>query len=1706
VESATRTASPFLRHWLTLFVAVAVAYALGSQLAFSWFGANGLNASFFPAAGVTMAALVLIPRRRWPVVLAAAGLAELTVDLWHDIELGPTLGYVVANLTQPVVGALLLGALVVRVDLGRTRELAAFIVCCVIVAPAVGGALGASTFVFVDGGEGWARFAGEWLVGDGLGVLVVASAILSLRTESPRLGTLRAASAVVLGVSAVLSTAIVFERESFAFVYLPIVLLAILAFRAGTRGVAFTGAAMAFVAAESTAEGSRYWDVLGVSTDTGLLYLQLAIALVVSTALALAAEITQRERTARALARTESEKAAVLERLALFDAERAARERAELLERHAGHLAAAVTPEDVARATVADLEAAGVPSTDVEVRREHDVISVLAATGVNAESRVDRDYPLAADTPGAEAIRSGRAVDLPTGDAYDARFPTSARLRREHGIESVYGVPLRAAHDRVAGAVIAAAHEPEWFDDARKSLVTAIAEQTGLALERAWLLDREREARVRAEADERLASELQHVTVALAAAETAHDVAHVVVTQLIGTLGGMGGSLFVVDEEAGLLRLVEHASYPAEVIAAYREISLDSALPPSDALRAREPVLLGSIDDFRELYPDVVTEVGLGEPAYGGAWAHLPLVAGARAVGMLIMAYAGPQPFDARQRGVLMSIGDAVAQALRRAELYEAERDARRRAELLERNASHLARANTVSEVAQSTIDDLSRAGIPVAILGVLEDGFVRMAADSGVPEHTRARDPRVPLDASTAITEVVRTGSTIAIQSAAEYRERFPDGADVRDETLVESVVAAPLRGSAGRILGGLVVGAREPAWFDRDRTQLVVAMADQCGSAIERALLHEAELEARRRADEHAATLAVLNEASERIASALTEREVAEILVADATGAFASERGAVFLLGDDGSELQLAAATGYSEEVAAKWASFPLDLPAAGPECVRTGRPVWIESPEEHAERYPDFADEYRRLGIRAAAFVPLLDERSPRGVLWLHFDRARALSGSEKELLVALGRQGALALQRATSFEREQQARRRAQLLERHAARLAAAVTVGEVAETTIADLEALGASAAWVQLVSGDWIELVAHSGLPAANVEHYARYRLDQQTPPAEAARTGRVVVVPTGAEIDERYPAAVDGRTLLAYESMVALPLRAASNRTIGVLTFTALERDWLDESRRLLAIGLAEQCGLALERAQLQVVADWAAEDAALLAELGEVLERVTGVDERARALVRTLSLRRSALAVVHSLDEHGRLEVRARAGEGSVPGFDELALDRLAAAALAADGPTLDEASDVRLLAVPLRARDRALGVLTMGTRHDEGHNVTTILVQRVATRAALALDNALLYEQERDVSHQLQLGLLGGELASGQNTNVATAYRPGTATLEVGGDWYDSFTLPDGRLAFLVGDVVGHGLEAAVAMAQLRGAVRALAPLGSPAQILDRLDDFVDTLPEAGMATLAYAELDVASGELVYACAGHPPPVLISAESAPRLLWDGRSAPLGSSFEDERREASERLAPGDAIVLYTDGLVERRGEGISERLDVLVECLEGGAEHEPSDLVTGILEACLADGAQEDDVCVLVVRRVAATAPFEHSFLAAPGEVAGMRRAFTRWLEGVDLDADRRRDAVLAVSEAAANAAEHAYGFDGRGIVRVAADVVDGRLRVLVVDEGAWREPRLETDRGRGRTMMRALMETVAIESGEHGTVVTMTTPIRQRVVAR
>ena len=363
-----------------------------------------------------------------------------------------------------------------------------------------------------------------------------------------------------------------------------------------------------------------------------------------------------------------------------------------------------------------------------------------------------------------------------------------------------------------------------------------------------------------------------------------------------------------------------------------------------------------------------------------------------------------------------------------------------------------------------------------------------------------------------------------------------------------------------------------------------------------------------------------------------------------------------------------------------------------------------------------------------------------------------------------------------------------------------------------------------------------------------------------------------------------------EGRPASRLEPFVVAGTGIALAALLALFAFTRASSE-----RRLL------RANVAAERARDRSEA--LARDAELLATVGEALEQSTTAEGRARRLVDALVDGGIRFAGVHLGDEEtGALEDIAAAGARPPELADDAVWLAHVRRAVAAMGvlPVRARGGDEEpeLVVLPLRARGRALGTLTLDAPGGgDLRAVSTGLAREVAGVAALALDNARLYERERGVSHALQLGLLG-KAPSFANVSISAAYRPGAAALEIGGDWYDAFELADGSVALVVGDVVGHGLAAAVAMGQLRGAVRALSRAGGgPARVLQQLDMFVESVPDAAGATLAYAELDPEAGASRLRVRGPSAPARRPARRR-RALPLGRS--LGAARLDPRHGA--------------------------------------------------------------------------------------------------------------------------------------------------------------------------------------------------------------
>jgi PAS domain S-box-containing protein len=360
--------------------------------------------------------------------------------------------------------------------------------------------------------------------------------------------------------------------------------------------------------------------------------------------------------------------------------------------------------------------------------------------------------------------------------------------------------------------------------------------------------------------------------------------------------------------------------------------------------------------------------------------------------------------------------------------------------------------------------------------------------------------------------------------------------------------------------------------------------------------------------------------------------------------------------------------------------------------------------------------------------------------------------------------------------------------------------------------------------------------------------------------------------------------------------------------------------------------------------------------------------------------------------------------------------------------------------------------------------------------------------------VYQREHTIAETLQRSLLPERLPRIEGLEIAARYLPAGRGAAIGGDWYDAVELPDGRVALVVGDVVGHGLRAAAVMGQLRNAFRAYGLAeSSPAEVMRRVNRLVMTAEDEVMATVLYLVLDRESGELTFASAGHPPPLVLGDDEV-HFLEGGRAVPIGAVEPVLFREASATLPPGAALLLYTDGLVERRDEPLERRLDALAEAA-GGAD----DGLEGLCDAVLAgvigpERMPSDDVALLVVRpRAVAARSVRFTLPAEPESLAGLRRRLGRFLHAAGADDEETYEITLTICEAAGNAIEHAYG-PGDATFDVEASLDADQLVATVSDRGNWRDRR-GAHRGRGLNIIQGLMDDVEVSTEADGTVVRM-----------
>ena len=608
-------------------------------------------------------------------------------------------------------------------------------------------------------------------------------------------------------------------------------------------------------------------------------------------------------------------------------------------------------------------------------------------------------------------------------------------------------------------------------------------------------------------------------------------------------------------------------------------------------------------------------------------------------------------------------------------------------------------------------------------------------------------------------------------------------------------------------------------------------------------------------------------------------------------------------------------------------------------------------------------------------------------------------------------------------------------------------------------------------------------------------------------------RVGEIVPLPSEVGADLRR-VVTTGRTILSRAVELDDPRDPSSRRHFTVSYFPVRTSTGVLVGAGATIVEVTDAKRAEAERAELLRRAESAQRRLSILATASTVLTTTMNVDELLTRLARVLTPSAADWAIIQLFGASGAIEHIAvshrdreaadglarfirenpiapdatgpvasvrRRGEPRLLGADALVGETRRAAADRGRGEYASRFTLRSSVIVPIETQGGARGVLILSTDGDRTLEEDDLdLAVEVAHRAALALGNARAFQQEHQIAGALQRALLPAVVPSVPGLDIAVRYVAATDGASVGGDWYDVIGLDDGVVGLVVGDVVGHDITASTSMGQLRSALRAYAceEQPSPGGALARVDRLFDALGLT-YATCVLAMLDPVSRSFSWSNAGHPPPLVVR-DGVARYLDDAPGVMLGVMSGSGSGEAATQLQPGDLLVLYTDGLVERRGEsleiGLQRLADAAVAVAAGGAE----DVCDGLLARMLpASAVRGDDVALLVVRvhgEVAQRATHRIELAAGPESVAVARGFTAGVLDGTPWG-DHVDTAVLLVSELVTNAIRH-----GNPPYSLAIAIGEDEIELSVEDaDGAIpqaREPDALAEDGRGLLLVGAL----------------------------
>ena len=1015
----------------------------------------------------------------------------------------------------------------------------------------------------------------------------------------------------------------------------------------------------------------------------------------------------------------------------------------------------------------------------------------------------------------------------------------------------------------------------------------------------------------------------------------------------------------------------------------------------------------------------------------------------------------------------------------------------------LQKLSADLSRAASSDEVSHALAAQAAALfGAQGAALAQLESEDVLVVDPIGLAASLHVPGRRIPLDQRTALTAAIREDRIVRANERGELEREFPDSAAILPPQ-VQSIVAVPLRVAEKpyAVVEFLFV---RPDAVDDELAAVASTVAVLAEQALERARLYDRERESRTALDR------ILQVAPRFYAE--SAEEVTRAICREARTTFGADYGVLWRI-DDG-DLELVRSDPQRDEwppgLRVPLRDFPGLEEAVGNLSVSFVPDVLAEARGTGLERV-------RQLGIRSSLRSPIAVGGKAELVLvvsWqIEVDRPDPTTTA---IVRRFGDQAGLAIGQLERRRAEAQAAARAaetERLQEVTSALSLAATRVDVGDTCLEHaLRFVGAKAGFVVLTGAGGaapVQMISSVGYSEDALEAWSMLGLDADVPFARVIGSGDPVWALTQDEMSTftGVPAHTDA-------GWISMPLRTPAG-IHGALHISLAHPRELSEAERRWLQSIVSQCALALERSQLY-------DEEQRLRERSERLQRATA------KLSNAVTQAEVAEVVVEAAVEHAdastaslyavseerevarRLALHGVVAENAPDAETQLGDDSPLAQVVRSggwwseaptDGPAQSVNGSVGVI-VPLVAGRRIVGALELGwTDPTVLGSDDRVFLQTLASQGAQALDRARHFELERSIAETLQRSVLPVALPRLAGAQIAARYLPGTHEVAVGGDWFDAVELPDDRVGLVVGDVVGKGVHAAASMGQLRNALRAISiERLKPPSALARLDRVASDALETSFATVVYAVVDRKAGVLRFSSAGHPPPVVAYPDGRVEVLEDGRGLPLGTGLGPKYRQSVVELPAGSVVVLYTDGLVERRGRTIDEGIAGLVEAVEA-APKDAERLLEHVLETLVAGAERADDVAILAARFLpVAPKPLDLTVRSDEGSLHLIRDAIRTWLEGTALERVDAEDVLLAAWETCANAIEHAES-PFEDTVRIRATLDDSSVRIVVEDSGRFVQLQARPDRGLGLRLAEQLSSAMDITMTQEGTTVAL-----------